>query len=147
MYNCLLLSLTIFNKEINHVSVSAHIKWRSRICYMIITKIQTAHIYRSNAINGTSTENIVRVEFYVAVFMWVNVYDSYSAHKNKCTSQPRSSLLKKNKHIGDYCAAAQKQNESPDIHRCVSTDRWLWSSCCSPVQTSPEVNGGTNERK
>lgn len=29
MYNCFLLSLTIFTKEITHVSVSAHIKWKS----------------------------------------------------------------------------------------------------------------------
>ncbi len=42
----------------------------------------------------------------------------------------------KNKHVADNCVVAQNQSESSDIHRCRSTDRWLWSPCCSPFQTS-----------
>lgn len=107
MYNCILLLLTIFNKEIIHVSVSAHIKWKSNPLHENNQNTDSSYLQGRTQPTVQVQRDIVRVTFYFAVFVSLNVYVSHSAHK-KCTSQPLVVTAYKT-NIVDTCVVAQNQ--------------------------------------
>lgn len=96
MYNCLLLPLTIFNKEIKHNLVSAYIKWKLNIFYAISKYRQLISTGRSNKNSYEYSGTLVFEELthHLAMFcVIVNVYVSYLARKKKCTSQPLVNIV------------------------------------------------------
>lgn len=101
------------------------------IAYLLHNNQNTDGSYLQVQHNKQLQRNIVRV----MLSIFVNFYVSYSAHKKKCTSQPYAITAQKTQ-TGGYGVAAQNQNESSDIHRCLRTDCWLLGSCYSPHQTS-----------
>lgn len=94
MYNCLLLPLTIFNKEIKHNLVSAYIKWKLNIFYAITKYRQLISTGRSNKNSYSGTLVFEELTYHFAMFcVIVNVYVSYLARKKKCTSQPLVNIV------------------------------------------------------